>query len=359
MKKSINLLFVLLLIIPVISAVEIKLSKDTYHPGETLQAEITGNFISLSQDNLLIYEENTPRAQPVISDLTKQSSIYYFYAMLPNQEGNFSLRIEDARYTESGVEKTNSIIKEFKIIRTNKSILFFKPGFIETSADFSIKLKSLTGNQQITAELGSQVKNYSLIEDIEKQADFSVSNLPFGKNELKLIYASETSSGFFSSSTTQQYYTIPVFVIEKTIVNNTLTNLTNRTINQTINISDLNDSEIEDYIEGLGNDTESLSCYDIGESCLENEECDGNVIPSIEGGCCIGDCIEQKKSSWGTIIGIILIILVLGFVVFVYLKSKKKQKPKSTDDILKEKEGEFQRRMRDESSEVVGRLGKV
>lgn len=62
MKKSISLLFVLLLVIPAISAVDIKLSKASYQPQETLQAEITGNFVSLANENILIYEQNTPRS---------------------------------------------------------------------------------------------------------------------------------------------------------------------------------------------------------------------------------------------------------------------------------------------------------
>jgi len=341
MKKSISLLFVLLLVIPAISAVDIKLSKENYNPQGTLQAEITGNFISLSLENILIYEQNTPRSQPVDSDLTKQGNIYYFYAILPNQQGNFSLKIENARYTDSGVEKTTPVIKEFKIKITNESSLQINPGFILTSSDFSIKVKALNSNQDITATFNQQSQNFSLIEDLQKDISFTISDLN-GKYDLKI-----------------NTYTIPVFIIEKTIINNTLVNQTNQTnINQTINVSNLNKTEIKKYINNLGN-TDSLSCYDIGKICLVNQKCDGETILSLEGNCCIGNCAEESKSNTGTIIGIVLLILIILFVGFIYWKSKKKQKPKSTDEILKDKEKQFQRRMQEQGSEVIGSLGKV
>ncbi len=190
-SRYLSAILLVLFTINIISAVEIKLSKDVYFPSETLSAEITGNFIdTLTKDNLFIYKQGVPRSTPVISDLTKQGDIYYFYAILPNQEGNFSLKIENARYTESGVEKTTVIVKELTIKTTNESALQINPGFIKTSEDFSIKVKSLTGNQQITTELGGESKNYSLVEDVEKELKLSVSSLAIGKNDLKIVYSS-------------------------------------------------------------------------------------------------------------------------------------------------------------------------
>ena len=56
MKKEITLLLIILLM-PLISAIDIELSKTDYTPSETLQAEITGSFISLRLENILIYED--------------------------------------------------------------------------------------------------------------------------------------------------------------------------------------------------------------------------------------------------------------------------------------------------------------
>ena len=100
MKKSVFILFILFM--PLILAVEVSLSKEVYQPEETLQAQITGNFISLSNDNILIFKEGKVHPEPIIKDLTRQNNIYYFYAILPKQEGNYTLRIQDTEYIERG-----------------------------------------------------------------------------------------------------------------------------------------------------------------------------------------------------------------------------------------------------------------
>jgi hypothetical protein len=100
MKRGIFIvLFVLL--IPTISAIELSLSKTNYNPQETLQAEITGNFISLTSENILIYKGDAVHSTPTISDFTKQGNTYYFYSLLPTQEGNYSLRIENSQSSQS------------------------------------------------------------------------------------------------------------------------------------------------------------------------------------------------------------------------------------------------------------------
>ena len=336
MKKGILLFILVVLLLPTILAIDITLSKTSYNPSETLQAEITGSFTSLDLENILIYEGDTPRSQPVISDLTKQGDIYYFYAVLPIQQGNYSLKIKNAEYLESGQTKADTITKEFEIqsSSTNQSLLQINPGFIVTSNDFLIKIKSLNSNQDIIVSFNEQSQSLSLIEEVQKTLEFSITNLEFGKSNLVM-----------------ESYIIPVFIIEKTQeTNQTDTNQSSQTnqsaINQsqTISIDNLNEIEIEEYIEELG-ETESLSCYDIGRVCLVNQECEGEKVASLEGSCCIGDCEEKKEGGGkGILIGVIILVVVILFVGFMYWKSKKKQKPKSTDEILKEKSGEFQER---------------
>ncbi|GAG47981.1 unnamed protein product [marine sediment metagenome] len=223
------------------------------------------------------------------------------------------------------------------------------PGFVLTSEDFSVEIKALVSNQEITATLNGISQNLSLVEDVQKNLEFSVSDLS-GNYDLKI-----------------NTYTIPVFIIEKIIINDTIINQTDQTnqttpinqTNQTIAFSDLNETEIEEYIEELG-DTESLSCYDFGRVCLVNQKCEGEKVASLEGSCCIGECIEKKEGgSTGIIIGIILLIIVIGVVGFIFWKAKKRQRPKSTDEILKEKSGQFQERMREKTGEeLTGSLGK-
>lgn len=361
MKKGVCRLSMLILFavlaMPLVSAAEVKLSKDSYYPQETLQAEITGNFIdALAKDNLLVYKQGVPRSYPVISDLTKQGDIYYFYAILPNQEGNFSLKIEDIRYTESGAEKTTAIVKEFEIKETNESALQINPGFVKTSDDFSIKVKSLTGNQQVTTELGGESKNYSLIEDVENTFSFSILSLATGKNNLKIIFSSETTKGILSSITTNEYYTIPVFIIEKTIINNTIINQTNQTnINQTNQTANETKINIENKTE---EEIKALYCADFGNECGDNEECDIETKPSLDSGsCCPGTCVAKKEKSYFWI-GILIIFLVLAVIAFMYFKAKNKRPP-SSEEILKTRTDRFNDRMSGENREVSGKLDSV
>jgi hypothetical protein len=72
MKRGIFIL--LLLILPLASAAEIHLSREVYQPGETLQAEIYGNFLEpLKVENIHFYRE---RNIPVVYDVVKLPDKY-------------------------------------------------------------------------------------------------------------------------------------------------------------------------------------------------------------------------------------------------------------------------------------------
>jgi len=332
MKKEIIISILILLIIPTILAIDISLSKTSYQPQETLQVEITGNFISLKSTNILVYKQDAAHSTPVMSDLTKQGDIYYFYAILPNQQGNFTLKIEDSQYTEAGQTKTNEITKDFKIEKTNQSALSINPGFITTSEDFSIKIKSLNNNQEVSAELEStqEKKNVSLIQDSEKTISFSISAIESIKTNLKI-----------------NDYNIPVFIVKKTQPSTNQTNQseTNEPEIPKINIEDKTVEEIA-----------ALNCVDMGDKCEDNENCDGEIVSSLDGSCCVGECKEKTQTSYAWIIGVIILVIVATLIYYFYSRARKRQKPKSTEDILKERSEDFDDRM---GGEVSGSLGKA
>ena len=106
--------------------------------------------------------------------------------------------------------------------------------------------------------------------------------------------------------------------------------------------------------------TEKLSCLDFGKICGYSEECNGETTASLEGSCCLGKCVpEGKKGSAGWIIGIILILIAIGAGIYFFIEAKKKQKPKSTEQILKEKSQKFDKRMENSSKEVRGKLDTI
>jgi len=421
MKRGI--IFIVLLLIPFISAIEITLSKEQYSPTETLQAEITGNFVSFRHENVFIYRQGTPRPMPVISDLIKKNEKYYFYAILPNQKNNFSLKIKDAQYLESGELKTKDVTKNFTIKATNKSVLSINPGFIMADGDFIIKVKSLSETQEITAELEGtdEARTLLLRRGIEKKIKFSTAGVN-SDTILKInnynipIFITRESVNNISVSEDSELVFIPLeltgtvipgkdYFFKVILENSGNTNLTNLELSNNLNaitspsllkslkpgerilinitipitseikedisgeiILESNNSNIslpislkitekqeEVDLQGTGV-TETLSCSDVGKICLENAECSGEITASLEGSCCLGDCIEKEKTSYNWIIGILLLIVLAVIIWFAYKKIKNR-KLKTTKEILKEKSDNFQQRMKGE--EISGGIDKV
>jgi len=231
-KRALMILLSFLLVVPFISAIDVSLSRASYEPGELLQAEITGSFISFEPENILIYEQGKVHSTPVISDLTRQENRYYFYAILPHAEGNYSIKIEDTDYTQAGQIKTDTITQNFTIKRTNRSALSIVPGFVLTSEDFDITFKSLYGDLQVTASLDAtgDSQTVSLVEDAEEILTFSISGIS-EPTFLSVTYdedvgeseETEESGGFLSGlfggdtevTLSPQGYNIPIFVIGK------------------------------------------------------------------------------------------------------------------------------------------------
>ena len=208
MKKSVLLISIIILLLPTFLAIEITFSKDIYQPQELFQAQITGNFLSLTENNLFIYKNGKAHPEPTIKGVTKQNNIYYFYAILPNKPGNYSFRIQNANYLVRGVLNSETIIQPISIILEDESDLYINPGFIIPKDDFSIKVKSLFGNTELTAifEATGEEKILSLTEQLEETLNF----------KLPILFPQQ-------SKITINNYEIPIFLIKK--LNNTISDL--------------------------------------------------------------------------------------------------------------------------------------
>ena len=403
-------LFTLILALPSILASSIQLSKDSYQPQETLQAQITGNFISLTSSEIKIYKQGAVHENPVLSGLTKQDDVYYFYALLPSQEGNYTLKIQDGQ---------NILTQDFAIQHTNASYLSINPGFIETDKDFSINIKSLGGDSTITTTFQGDTENYSLIQDSEKTLYFSVSNstdntLTINDYNIPVFITTPRSNSSLITEFSDLVF-IP-YLLNATVVsgNNYLfkinlenlgdSNITNISLSSDINasfdtpiipildskdsvqisttifipnqnnfsgnlIADYDNNQVElpvsfevttnqsDVDLSGTSQTESLSCTQIGTICLDTQQCNGNITASLEGACCIGSCTDIPTTSYTTYIGILLAVILIGIIGYFYLKMKKKQVPKSTNEMLEEKSKRFKDRMN--GNEVSGNLGNI
>jgi len=417
MKKELILLL-FLIFIPGILSIDLTLKKNSYHPRETLQAEIIGNFVSLSKENINIYYENKIHSEPVISDIYFYDNKYYYYAILPNQEGNFSLKIENTQYLESGEIKNDPITKQFIIIKSNTSALNINPGFIYTDKDFSIKLTSITGYQKISAKLVNQSHELSLVEDDQKEINFKIAGLnnfeilkinnyeiPVftlkSKNSTPVILEKikiNTNPGEINAKINSKKDYFFVFYIENlnniTLYNLTISNNFNGKLfpesipilisgnRQYVNMSFktdstknitgkifVNSSNISTYIpvifEIVKNPDDvnisitpntQMTCRKLGGYiCNSTTTCNGQISKSLDGPCCIGQCISEKKKDSGLWVGIIIIIFVILVLALLYFTSKKK--PKSSEEILKERTEKYMKKIKP-SKEVDDKLTK-
>jgi len=199
MKKQVCILLFILLLLQLVLAVDIDLKKDTYHPGEVLQAEIYGSFPDgLKISDIGIYKEDKVHKTPAEAELTLDNDKYLYYAVLPFIDGNFSLKIENTRYYSGFETIEDTIIKEFQIEKTTSPYLSINKGFIITSEEFSIKIKSINSRQDINA-------------DFEATGESDSFKLSTGL-ERTLRYSIEGIENFTKSNLNINDYDIPVFV---------------------------------------------------------------------------------------------------------------------------------------------------
>ncbi|MCK4647597.1 hypothetical protein KAT24_01555 [Candidatus Pacearchaeota archaeon] len=148
MKRSV-VLILLLLIFPIISAVEFDM-KEEFSQGETLMAKVSGNFLlPLQKNNVFFYREHV--RIPLEYDIKKIDEDYYIYALLLGKEPkNYSIALENVRYMKGGEMSEENIIRNFTI--NNQTADFsINPGFA-SGTEFSITVQNLQDNK-ITIEV--------------------------------------------------------------------------------------------------------------------------------------------------------------------------------------------------------------
>ena len=108
MKRGILLLvFIVISQIVSVNALDINLAKSSYLPGETFQAEISGEFSKpLTASNIFFLNEQGKEIALAfyLIEIVK-SKDYYVYVDLPLQSGKYSIAIKNALYYENGTLK--------------------------------------------------------------------------------------------------------------------------------------------------------------------------------------------------------------------------------------------------------------
>lgn len=329
MKRNISILFLFIFAVSFISAAgaEIKLEKQEFYPNELLKAEILGTFPEgLRLENIEIFENGKIHSVPVESRLIMLDTKYLYYAVLPSLNESYSLKIKNAKYYVGQETSSAELTANFTVTNTDKPYLSINKGFISTTSDFSITVKSLNGVQEVVAKFDAtgEEKKVSIGQNADKTLTFSIAGI----------------KEYTESSLVINSYTIPVYVSpirqgETPFINETETqkNDTNKTTEpEQISLEEATQKQIQ-------------TCADIsGKLCKESETCEGPTSWAKDVVCCMGTCKEKPKSkAW---IGgvIILIILVLGAWWF-YARIKKGGKPKSGKYDLEESSERFRERM--------------
>jgi len=396
-KKSLTILLSIILVMPLISAVEFDM-KDSYNQGETLIMKFSGNFIdTISKDNIFFYEDYV--RVPIPYDIIRIEDEYYIYALLPEVQKNYTLSIEDVKYYQGSKIVEDDIKKNFS---TTSDLADFSlsPGFVSTSESFSLNMQNLQDSKRtIKINYDGKETEFTLKSGEKKSINFKVENI--NQDNLKYIQLSSDKTS----------YNVPVYVFtnEPSIITGkkglkfeitnpeismatnfekkkiiylkntgeedlenislSLTNELSSYINlSTKNITKLKGNSsrqielliksgedeklitgeikaqinwetyasaplslnfIKDFVptnttdEDAGSIILTQTCEELGgKICLaETEICDGETADSFEGECCLSKtCNLKTTSSTGKIVGWTLVIIVLLFVAWFFLK---------------------------------------
>jgi len=422
MKKEFAILGLIFILMPFVLGVEINLVKESYSGWETLQADITGNFISLEKENVLIYENGSAHSEAVLSGLIKRGDVYKYYAILPEREGNFSLRIEGVQYIKSGKLVDDVVSKDFTIVKGGV-VLSVNPGFVITDKDFSVRVVSYNGNQDISATFSGngQTESLHLVDSVEDKIKFSIegvldseSNIEIGSYNIPVYLIKKQNEIVVNESYIEivpldlrgsldvgEEYTFEIMIEnsgetnislivlssdldvliepnkiefievgEKKIVNVTLVKIgeSGEVFGEIVAEFDgkilsipisFEIEEGKEVVVKVKNETipgkKDLYCEDLGGVvCLDNDECDEDTVPALDGPCCLGECVEESDFNWW-IIGLLILVLVAGIILVYYKKIKKKQIRKSSDEILNDKSERFKKRMAANKGQAVNK----
>ena len=393
MKKAV-LLLVCLLLLQIASAYEIKLTKESYWQGETLQAEIIG-LDNLKQENIFLYRDE---AIPTIYDFTRLQGKHYLYMILPDKIGNYSIKLKDVLIDN---ENLGDVEKEFVIKSSNQSYISINPGFIITERDFSVEVKNKGSvSLEVIAEYDDQKKSEKIAGKGIKKFRFNVGETGILKiNEYEIPIVIIKTSGEKEEELKQvgNLKFIPNIIdseipvgrkwqFDFTLVNSGEEKIENITIEyedkyglevepyffEEISKRDVvkgdisfkldKEGEIEFKIIAKAEDTETEMLVKIKsieniskiipgpsyESCEEMEgvicnvtieECDvGEKWTNDEKWCCVGECVEKEKEGGRGWIGwIIIVVVILGVGGFIFFKLRK-SKSKTAEDVIKERQ---------------------
>lgn len=378
MDKQIFLFLILsiFLTLPFVSSVQMDI-KENYKKGETIIAKISGNFLEpITKQNINFYRRHMTTTFDDYN-IKKINDDFYLYIKSPLEKtsDNYSIHINGISYMKEGKISKDEIIINFTILNETADFSL-TPGLVYTDSKFYIEVQSfldeklkimIDSNSEYTPVTTSSETNGTssgfwsfMFGKKESNVTATTTYVPNNPEEINLI-AGETKKIWFNLenktefkiiifSSTNQIYNVPAYIIYTgnytNNANNSLSNFTNITEdeNGTI-ILDENITESNNTIIIFDNQTNKTivkfleTCDEMnGVKCNETQECNGTEENSLDANCCIGECVNIKKSNIGQIVGWTLLGIVFIIIIFVMIKkSNKKSKPVNLLDIGKKK----------------------
>lgn len=275
MKKGVIFfmsLVVLLSSLSFISAIEITINPE-FKSGETIQAKISGNFLNpLSKEDILFYRGHVK--VPFDYDLAQIEEEYYISATQEKQPGNYSIEIKDAKFWRGSELVEEDIIIPFEIINQTAEFSIDK-GYIVTNEDFYIQVQNLAEEKlTITSISNSQEKNISLKSgDIAKinfdKTDFMANRLDkleLSSTNLKYEIPIYIFLGESEETEKETGLKLVIDIDESTYLNISMP--TNSTIKRIIYLYNSGNETMENITLSLSNslkDFVKLSAYEIDE----------------------------------------------------------------------------------------------
>lgn len=161
-------LLILLLILPLATAVEFDV-EETYKQGETMIVKASGNFIDPILKENVIFKRGHVKI-PLIYDVLRIDEEFYIYAVLPEEQNNYSVSIEDVPYKRGSEVLDDTITREFKTSANSTADFNVKPGVVIANDAFSLEVQNLKDSKiAITTTTNVEEKIITLKSgDIEK-----------------------------------------------------------------------------------------------------------------------------------------------------------------------------------------------
>ena len=212
--KIITIFFLLLLLFPIISAVEFDM-KTEFNQGETLMAKVSGNFLdSILKENIFFYRGHVRIS--INPEVAKIDDEFYIYApLLDKTPDNYSIFIENTRYMVGSQISEEDIIKNFSITQ-NTADFSITPGFIISKNDFFIEVQNLQ-DYEITIQTKSNSQSSrgfftSLFGDTTEENSVTLKSGEIKKINFELKNITQPTLKTVELSTENLKYEIPVYV---------------------------------------------------------------------------------------------------------------------------------------------------